>query len=60
MLVLLPQLGHILQRLTLRLRNEAPYEQGGNHADDAIQTISEPVTEVVALCQMHVEHRHKR
>ena len=54
-----PELGHILERLALGLRNELPYEDGSDNADDAIETISEPVAEVITLRKMHVEHRHE-
>ena len=38
-LVFLPKLGHILQRLTLGLRNELPYKDGSEDTDNTIQTI---------------------
>jgi beta-glucosidase len=51
---------HILEGLTLCLGNKLPNEEGGNNTNDAIETVSEPMTEVVALRQVHVEHRHER
>ena len=57
--LLFPQLGHVLQRLALGLRNHAPYKEGGNDTDDAVESVGEPVAEVVALCQVHVEHGHE-
>ena len=54
-----PQFGHILQGLSLGLRNKAPYEEGCYHTDDAIESVGEPVTEIITLRQMHVEHRHE-
>ena len=59
LLLLFPKLGHILERLTLSLRYQAPYEQGCNDTDNTIQTVGKPVAEVVTLSQMHVEHRHE-
>ena len=56
----LPELRHVLQRLTLGFGNEAPDEDGCYHTDNAIEAIGEPVAEMVTLRQMHVEHRHER
>ena len=52
-----PEFGHILKCLTLGLGNEFPYEDGCDNTDDALETVGEPVTEVITLCEMHIEHR---
>ena len=46
-LVFLPKLGHILQSLTLGLRNELPYKDGSEDTDNTIQSIGEPITQTV-------------
>ena len=56
----LPECGHVLQRLALGLGNKLPDEEGCNHADDAIESVGEPVTEVIALGEVHIEHGHER
>ena len=55
-----PELGHILESLALGLRNELPDEEGCDDADDAVETVGEPVSEVVTFGQVHVEHWHER
>ena len=55
-----PELGHILEGLALGLGNEFPDKEGSDDADDAVESVGEPVAEVVTLSQVHVEHRHKR
>ena len=59
LLSVLPELRHVFERLALGLGNELPDEEGCYDADDAIEAVGEPVTEVVALCQVHIEHRHE-
>ena len=56
---LAPQFGHVFQSFTLGFRYQLPYEDGSNDADDAIEAVCEPVAEVVAFSEVHVEHRHK-
>jgi len=56
---LTPELGHILEGLALGLRNEFPDEEGSDDTDDAIETVGEPVAEVVTLGEVHVEHRYE-
>ena len=46
-LFLLPEFGHILQGLTLGLRHEFPYEDGGKDTDDTIQAVGEPIAHAV-------------
>ena len=60
LLLALPEAGHVLERLALRLRHEAPYEQGSDEADRGVEAVGEPVAEVVALSEVHVEHGHER
>lgn len=52
-LVFLPKLGHILQCLTLGLRNELPYKDGSEDTDNTIQAIGEPIAQAVS-------HRNER
>ena len=52
-LVFLPKLGHILQSLTLGLRNELPYKDGSEDTDNTIQAIGEPIAQAVS-------HRNER
>ena len=54
-----PELGHIFEGLAFGLGHEAPYEEGGDDADDAVEAVGEPMAEVVAGLQVHVEHRHE-
>ena len=54
-----PEFGHILKGLTLRLRNEFPDEEGSDNAEDAIESVSEPVAEVITLGEVHIEHRNE-
>ena len=55
-----PHRRHLLQRLALGLGHELPYEDGCYDAEDAIETVGEPMSEVIAFRQVHVEHRHER
>ena len=59
MLCLFPKTGHILQCLAFGLWNQLPYEDGSNDADDTIETVGEPMAEVIALGEVHIEHRYK-
>ncbi len=55
-----PEVGHVLQRLALRLGHELPHKQGGHHADDAIQPVGKHVAEAVAhAARAHVVHRQE-
>ena len=56
----LPECGHILEGLALGLGNELPDEEGCDDTDDAIETVGEPVAEVITFRQVHVEHGHER
>lgn len=56
---LAPKFGHILEGLALRFRNKLPDEDGSDDTDDAIETVGEPVAEIVTLSEVHVEHRHE-
>ena len=47
-LVFLPKLGHILQTLTLGLRNELPYKDGSEDTDYTIQSIGKPIAHTVS------------
>ena len=51
-----PKLAHILQALALGLWHELPHEDGGNDTDGSVESVSEPMTEVIALGKVHVEH----
>lgn len=55
-----PQPAHILQSLALGFGHETPDKDGSDDTDQTIQTVSEPVAEVVAGSEVHVEHRHER
>ena len=57
--ILSPQFAHVFESLSLGFGNEFPNEDSGNYADDSVETVGEPVTEVIALCKMHVEHRNE-
>jgi len=50
-----PKLAHILQALALGLWHELPHEDGGNDTDGSVESVSEPMTEVIALGKVHVE-----
>ena len=56
---LFPQFAHIFQCLALGFRNKFPDEDCCNDTDDAIEAVGEPVTEVIAFCEVHVEHWHE-
>ena len=56
----LPECGHVFERLALGLGNKFPDEEGCYHTDDAVESVGEPVTEVIALGEVHVEHGHER
>ena len=58
-LLLAPELRHILEALALGLRHELEDKHGGYDADHAIETIREPMAEVVAGGEVHIEHRHE-
>ena len=47
-LVFLPKLGHILQSLTLGLRNELPYKESCEDADHTVETVCKRMAEVLA------------
>ena len=55
-----PQAAHIFKRLALSFGHETPDKDGSDDTDQTIQTVSEPVAEVVAGSEVHVEHRHER
>ena len=55
----LPELRHVLKRLTLGLGHQTPDEDGGDDADETVEAVGEPVAEVIALGDVHVEHRHE-
>ena len=46
-LIFLPKLGHILQSLTLCLRNQLPYKDSCKDTDNTIQTVGEPITHTI-------------
>lgn len=56
----LPQLSHILERLTFSLRYETPDKESGEDAHQTVEAVGEPMTEVGAGMQVHVEHRYER
>ena len=57
---LAPELGHILEGLALSFGNELPDEYSCHNTEDAIESVGEPVAEVIAFRQVHVEHGHER
>ena len=59
LLSVFPELRHVFERLALGLGDEIPDEEGCNDADDAVEAVGEPVTEVIAFRQVHVEHGHE-
>ena len=59
LLLLFPEFGHVFEGLTLGFGNELPDEEGCKDADNAIEAVGEPVAEVIAWSEVHIEHRHE-
>ena len=57
--LLFPKFCHVLKSLALGFRDKFPYEDGSNYTNDAIKPIGEPVSEIISLCEVHVEHWHE-
>ena len=57
---LAPEAGHIFEGLALGLGDQAPYEDGGDDADDTVEGIGEEVAEAFSHgTQLHVVHGHE-
>ena len=51
-----PKTRHIFQRFAFRFGDESPNEDSRHDAHHAIKSIGEPMAEVVARSEVHVEH----
>ena len=51
-----PKTRHVFQTLAFRFGNESPNEDSRHDAHHAIESVGEPMAEIVARREMHVEH----